>query len=284
MGCSAAKPASENGGETSSVKSFASSGSAKENSHKIGTLSAVIPDHAKSRSIYTENKVNQALKKKKEENELLRYHISFEKILLKFEKLRIVLGYVRTVFNEIATNGFLDHNGLQTAMKRLDVHMSMEEILELFDFIDLSATHKISLKEFFVALTVGVVLDAIPILGSVKPSVPQHLPKSSAPPPIKRSFSTLLGHQNEVGEMLNLVVSAYLIFDPEGKGYIEKIQVERMMEEHGHKQGSNAMLSQQRWSEMVRNFALLNYFHPVHKIILSSCFVIILGLGRKWIY
>ena len=51
--------------------------------------------------------------------------------------------------------------------------------------------------------------------------------------------------------MLNLVVSAYLIFDPDGKGFIEKTQVEKMMEEHGHKQGSNAMLSQQRWSEMV---------------------------------
>ena len=251
MGCSASKPASENGGETSSVKSVASSGSARDHSHKIGHLSAVIPDHTKSRSIYTENKINQALKKKKAENELLRYHISFEKILLKFEKLRIVLGYVRTVFDEVATNGFLNHNGLQTAMTRLDVHMTMEEILELFDFIDLSATHKISLKEFFVALTVGVVLDAIPILGSVKSPTQQHLPKSTVPPPIKRSFSTLLGHQSEVGEMLNLVVSAYLIFDPDGKGYIEKTQVEKMMEEHGHKQGSNAMLSQQRWSEMV---------------------------------
>eukprot|EP01037_Dinobryon_pediforme_P034527 gene34527-40465_t len=128
----------------------------------------------------------------------------------------------------------------------------MDEILELFDFIDLSATHKISLKEFFCALTVGVVLDAIPILGSSKHSsaLPQQQPSKSPAPPIKRSFSTLLGHQNEVGEMLDLVVCAYLIFDPEGKGYIEKTQVEQMMEEHGHKAGSNAMLSQQRWNEM----------------------------------
>jgi len=245
MGCQTSKQLSDVGGETSSVKSVNSSNDIK----RVGSLSAIIPDHTKSRSIYTENKINQALKKKKAENELLNHRISFEKILLKFEKLRIVLGYVRTTFNEIATNGHLDHNGLQKAMKRLDVHMSMDELMELFDFIDLSATHQISLKEFFVALTVGVVLDAIPILGSKK-TTHVSIIKPVPAPPIKRSFSTLLGHQNEVGEMLDLVVSAYLIFDPEGKGYIEKKSVEQMMEEHGHKAGSNAMLSQQRWSEM----------------------------------
>jgi hypothetical protein len=52
--------------------------------------------------------------------------------------------------------------------------------------------------------------------------------------------------------MLNLIVSAYLIFDPEGKGYIVKSGIEKMLEEHGAKHGAgNAMLSQQRWNEMV---------------------------------
>lgn len=265
MGCSASKTLSDSGGETTSVKSNSNSNinsnphGSGEHIKRVGSLSAIIPDHNKSRSIYTENKINQALKKKKAENEMLKHRISFEKILLKFEKLRKIFGYVRTVFNEIATNGHLDHSGLQKAMKRLDVHMTMDELLELFDFIDLSATHQISLKEFFVALTVGVVLDAIPILGISKSGPSQKKSNSSdhdVPPPIKRSFSTMLGHESEVGEMLDLVVSAYLIFDPEGKGYIEKTSVEAMMEEHGHKAGGKAMLSQQRWSEMVRKLIL----------------------------
>lgn len=60
-----------------------------------------------------------------------------------------------------------------------------------------------------------------------------------------------MGHNSEIRSMLNLIVSAYLIFDPEGKGYIERANVDSMLDEHGKKHGKNAMLSQQRWNEMV---------------------------------
>lgn len=172
--------------------------------------------------------------------------ISFEKILLKFDKLRVVLGYVKTIFNEIAVDGKLDNNGLQAAMKRLDVDMSVEDFLDLFDFIDVQENHIITIKEFLVALTIGMVLDVIPAFQDAPPSVVE------TKPAIKRSFSGLLGHNHEIREMLNLIVSAYLIFDPDGKGFIEKKNVEQMLDEHGQsKKSNNVMLSQQRWNEMV---------------------------------
>eukprot|EP01034_Spumella_vulgaris_P035911 gene35911-44281_t len=122
--------------------------------------------------------------------------------------------------------------------------MSLEDTLDLFDFIDVQETNVISIKEFLVALTIGMVLDVIPALS--RPTA------NSQKADIKKdnSFSGLEGHSGEINDILNLIVSAYLIFDPEGKGFIERKGIESMLEEHGHKAGGNAMLSQQRWNEM----------------------------------
>lgn len=180
--------------------------------------------------------------------------VSFEKILLKFDKLRTVLGYVKNVYNEVAVDGKLDHDGLQNIMKRLAVNMSLNDILDLFDFINVQETKEITIKEFLVALTIGMVLEVIPSLADVPAvtSEPKTAGEAENPKPLlKRSFSGFLGHNHEIKEMLNLIVAAYLIFDPVGKGYIEKSGVESMLEEHGqNKVKSNAMLSQQRWAEM----------------------------------
>eukprot|EP01038_Epipyxis_sp_PR26KG_P006207 gene6207-8550_t len=204
------------------------------------------PKNGASRKSTTETKINQALLKKKLEHAVSDKPITFERILLKFDKMRLVLGYVKNVFNQVATEGVLDHEGLEMTMKRLDVNMNLEDILDLFDFIDVRQNHAISIKEFLVALTIGMVLDVIPAL-----AVPPKSLKDGEVPDrlIKRSFSGLLGHQGEIKEMLNLIVSAYLIFDPQGKGYIERKSVTELLGEHGQK-GSNAMLSQQRWDEL----------------------------------
>lgn len=64
-----------------------------------------------------------------------------------------------------------------------------------------------------------------------------------------------MGHQLEIKEMLNLIVIAYLLFDPQGKGFIERSGIEKTLDEHGdknkHNHRSSAVLSQQRWAEMV---------------------------------
>lgn len=210
------------------------------------------------RTSITETKINQALIKKKMEHSMDNKPISFEKILLKFDKLRVVLGYVKDQFNQVAdSNGKLSHDGLEAAMRRLNVNMSLNDILDLFDFVNVTESKEVSIKEFLVALTIGMVLDVIPALADTPLAPPNNASPSKtattarpAPAPLKRSFSGFLGHHREIKEMLNLIVSAYLIFDPDGKGYILRSGVEKMLEEDGHKAGSNAMLSQQRWNEM----------------------------------
>jgi hypothetical protein len=62
----------------------------------------------------------------------------------------------------------------------------------------------------------------------------------------------------EINMVLNLIVSAYLLFDPNGNGYISRESVQGMIEE-GKGKNSNAMLSQDRWGEMVSaSFAYLS--------------------------
>ena len=209
----------------------------------------------------TETKIQQALLKKKMELAIADKPITFEKILLKFDKLRIVTGYIRDMFNEVAVNGHLDHDGLENTMKKLGVDMQLEEMLDLFDFINVQEQKAISIKEFLVALTVGMVLDAIPSLVT-QPSlivgendVNNGGGSGGGGNGGERSMSGFRGHKHEVKEMLNLIVSAYLLFDPQGKGYIERSGIEKTLDEHGDKMGghrhSNPVLSQQRWAEMV---------------------------------
>lgn len=205
-----------------------------------------------TRKSTTESKINQALLKKKMEQTVANKPTSFEKILLKFDKLRVVLGYVKQIFNEFASDGKLDTKGLQSCMKRLNAGLTLEEIMDLFDFVDVQASNVITIKEFLVALTVGIVLDVLPALAGPSGAPPAGGGPGEKPA-LKRSVSGFMGHSNEIKEMLNLIVSAYLIFDPDGKGFIERASVEKMLDEQskGPKgTGNNAMLSQQRWNEM----------------------------------
>lgn len=198
-----------------------------------------------SRRSVTESKIQQALLKKKMELAVADKPITFEKILLKFDKLRTVMGYIKSIFGDVAKDGHLDHDGLQNIMERLGVDMTLDEMLDLFDFINVQEQKTISIKEFLVALTIGMVLDAIPALIAQ----PQQATGDSG---LNRTVSGFMGHQMEVKEMLNLIVTAYLLFDPAGKGYIERGGLEQTLEEHGAAGGkNNAVLSQQRWAEMV---------------------------------
>jgi hypothetical protein len=55
----------------------------------------------------------------------------------------------------------------------------------------------------------------------------------------------------DIDMVLNLIVSAYLLFDPHGLGHIDKKSVTNMISEAKGTEQKNAMLSQQRWDEMV---------------------------------
>jgi Ca2+-binding EF-hand superfamily protein len=154
-----------------------------------------------------------------------------------------VLGYVKDIFVEVSTDGnTIDLDGLHKAMKMLKGSSASEqEMKEIFNFSDLSENVLINLKEFVVALTLGVVLESINF-GVEKVQL--------APSPRRASISSFFGHPKEIYAMLSLIVSAYLLFDPNGEGMIHEEAVEKLLEESGHKHGNNAMLSHARWQEL----------------------------------
>jgi hypothetical protein len=94
-----------------------------------------------------------------------------------------------------------------------------------------------------VALTLGVVLQNIDF-GEAGTKL--ELTAS----PRRASITAFVGHPKEVYDMLNLILSAYLVFDSKGEGVIREEVVERLLEESGHKAGNNAMLSHTRWKEL----------------------------------
>ncbi len=108
--------------------------------------------------------------------------------------------------------------------------MTPDEIRDLFAFVDLDDSNSIEVKEFLVTLAIGSVLDLLKFDSS-----------------------------KELKEILAFVVSAYLLFDPSGKGQITRSDIEKMISEQnnseksessrGVKQGGS-MLSKQRWDEM----------------------------------
>ncbi len=108
--------------------------------------------------------------------------------------------------------------------------MTPDEIRDLFAFVDLDDSNSIEVKEFLVTLAIGSVLDLLKFESS-----------------------------KELKEILALVVSAYLLFDPNAIGFITRTDIDIMItdhnnseksEAHHHANKSGSMLSKQRWDEM----------------------------------
>jgi calcium-binding protein CML len=107
--------------------------------------------------------------------------------------------------------------------------MTSDEIRDLFNFVDLDDSNSIEVKEFLVTLAIGSVLDLL-------------------------KFD---GQEKEVVEMLGLIVSAYLLFDPKAVGLISKSDIDKMFEDNSNSESckhhagkGGALLSKQRWDEM----------------------------------
>jgi Ca2+-binding EF-hand superfamily protein len=195
-----------------------------------------------ARNLAINEKIKEALKLKIEEQKKLEHPITLERILLKFDKLNDVLGYVKDVFDQLSPNGNpLGADDLYKALQMLKGRSSKEEVDSIFHFSDLEQNTKVNLKEFVVALTVAIVLGNVDF-GTEKVKL--------AASPRRASISSFFGHPKEVYEMLQLIISAYLLFDTQGVGYIERDRVEVLLEETGHKQGTNSMLTNERWKEL----------------------------------
>jgi hypothetical protein len=125
-----------------------------------------------------------------------------------------------------------------------------EQVSQLFAFVDIDDSKEIEFKEFLVALTAGHVLDLISDAEDFD---------TEAKLTLENGLETT---SVEIKSVLNLIVSAYLLFDPTGSGEIEKNTVGGLIAE-GKGSHRNAMLSKERWDEMV--LLLIIIINKTHK-------------------
>lgn len=188
----------------------------------------------------TEERIRETLAKQKKEIDKAGNALSFEKILLRFEKLQIVLAKIKKVYDDSSKGASgLSISGLQEALKELHTDLGKEDIIDIFEFVDLDDSKVIELKEFLVALTVAYTLDIVRVRSESEKSYGEAITADH------------IGSQH-IKSVCNLIVCAYLLFDPQAKGYITKNSVRSLIEEgkKGGKGNNNAMLSEQRWGEM----------------------------------
>ena len=225
----------------------------------MGSCFSNVQVHANSKSA-TETRLDKAILKKREQ---LKYAnqpvktpggkekpgqtLTLEAIIMKFRKVKHAIELIKTTFTSNAQeDGSLNIDGLVRAMNVLHGSMTIEDIKHLFEFVDLDESKSISLKEFLVAMTVGHCLDLVPAV-------------------VKNADGTqtteiVTGHLNdEIAVMLDLIVSAWILFDPDGKGFLVRSSIDNILGVHdgNHAKskgngsgGGGGFLSQEKWNEM----------------------------------
>jgi Ca2+-binding EF-hand superfamily protein len=129
------------------------------------------------------------------------------------------------------------------------------DIIDIFEVVDLDDSDIIELKEFLVALTVAYALGLITLSQSQK-LIGENDDGTGT---ISAGVANGVVTGNDVKSVCNLILSAYLLFDPNGQGFITRKGVEKMIADGknnkgGRKEGGNRnlLLNENRWKEMVR--------------------------------
>lgn len=159
--------------------------------------------------------------------------ITLESIIMKFMKVKHATTLMKETFNKNAqSDGSLNFDGLVNAMRILHASMTINDVRHLFDFVDLDASKSISMSEFLVALAAGHCLDMVPEVVTDN-TVAQRSGNKVTPAETKVVSPENKKIAEEIAEMLDLVVTAWILFDKDGKGYIEKSAISAVMGDAG---------------------------------------------------
>lgn len=182
--------------------------------------------------------------------------LTISKIILKLDKYKKNLRTVKEMFMKLCapdTTG-LSLSQLQDALNDLHVELTTEEIGTLFMFVDVDESKIMEFKEFIVALTIGKVLDIIPGLTDTAEDVSAFVQPatqmSTEPQELDRTTSKFMGEGGSIRRMLDFIIQAYLLFDPDARGHIGKRVVDKMMSENKSKDGASSILSDALWKTM----------------------------------
>uniref|UniRef100_K3WUQ5 EF-hand domain-containing protein n=1 Tax=Globisporangium ultimum (strain ATCC 200006 / CBS 805.95 / DAOM BR144) TaxID=431595 RepID=K3WUQ5_GLOUD len=172
-------------------------------------------------------KITNALKelqKKRVQDSKDHHHNPFTRILLKFPIVAKAFNSVRSAFEEFdkGKKGYIVYADLESAFEKLGVSFSKEEIGQVFEESDMLEDGRLNFKEFLVCLAIGFVLHKIPSLERERLSIfyaPLATKDKEAGPP---NQALLFGEGNKLRIAFQLAVDAFLWFDVDGNGLINK--------------------------------------------------------------
>lgn len=190
--------------------------------------------------------------------------VTFSAILMKTSTLNRTYRRITTVYRSLDVNGdgSLDDTELQVMVDRLGISedVSAADLKGVVELCDIDGDSTISLKEFIVTLTLLYLLKAVPSLLTKRSPVkmartidPKELlgdgvvtdsPKKTA------STTVFLGCSKDIHYLVHWVVAAYLIFDTECTGHIDKKTVAKMQQIRASEDGSDLFLNEDRWREL----------------------------------
>ncbi|KAF4324906.1 hypothetical protein G195_001774 [Phytophthora kernoviae 00238/432] len=158
----------------------------------------------------------------------------FTRILLKFPQAAEAFNSVSSTFNTFSKekNGFIEFGDLPRIFEHLGVNFSGDEIRQVFEESDMKETGKLDFKEFLVCLAIGFVLHRIPSLENERLSIfyaplPPISSNSSSDDgaPLSPNRSVLFGDGNKLRIAFQLAVDAFLWFDVDGNGTINRTEM-----------------------------------------------------------
>ena len=172
----------------------------------------------------------------------------------------------------------LTSSGLSQAVHYLHQDVSDVLLQQVFEFTDVNTSREMDFKAFLAALTLVVTITDLgqSSVKHLEQSPPGEAASASEGPSKVEEGKSAGGASvtfkegsydsyEELKTMLGLIVSAYLLFDTECNGYIERSKLDSLIQVHATATGGHAtaitgeggqhslaekMLSEHRWNEM----------------------------------
>ncbi|GLD95274.1 hypothetical protein PINS_up003918 [Pythium insidiosum] len=228
-----ADPSAASSGAASDVAIFSKPSIATVRPHEgVGSTRAVASAGSTMVTTPLDVKITNALKelKRKRMQEDKDAHDPFNRIMLKFPLVAQAFNSVRSTFEELdrGHKGYIEYADMEEAFDRLGANFSKEEMSQVFQESDLLDNGKLTFKEFLVCLAIGFVLHKIPSLESHRLSIfyaplgDKSTTDQEKEKPKSPSQTILFGEGNKLRVAFQLAVDAFLWFDVDGNGEINR--------------------------------------------------------------
>ncbi|KAH7470683.1 hypothetical protein PRIC1_001419 [Phytophthora ramorum] len=178
--------------------------------------------------------------------------LHFERIVLQFTLVGDAFTTIRAIYRQYASTekDGLDFEGLKAALNAMGAQIKETDMSELFYESDMVRDNSLSQNEFVVSLAIAHLLGLITNFDSIKNSL-VHAPEDVTlitPPDEQPADSE--NASKLIAKALDLMITAYLLFDNDASGTIQTSEVLDQM-----RQGTNGVASPRRLERVASGFS-----------------------------